>query len=144
MVSCPTRSKSLGQYLILRSNYFDQLIKVSLRILFDFDRVPPGFDKGHLISKCHFGVFNSSKKTNLKTLIFALAYWGRNFLFVFWKNLKHQKKRHFEINWPLGRICLKFGILCNLGDSYTPPRPSEISEKICSTKGKPFLISHLW
>ena len=53
--------------------------------------------KGQLISKGNFSVFNSPKK-NLKMLIFTLAYWGRNFLFVFWKNLKHQKKRHLEIN----------------------------------------------
>ena len=32
-------------------------------------------------------------------LIFALAYWGWNFLFVFWENWK--KKCPFEINWPL-------------------------------------------
>ena len=27
---------------------------------------------------------------------------------------------------------------------YTPPRPSEISEKNWNTKAKPFLTSHLW
>ena len=32
-----------------------------------------------------------SQKTNLKTQIFALAYWGRNFSFVFWENWKHHK-----------------------------------------------------
>ena len=38
--------------------------------------------KGQLISKGNFGVFNSSK-TILKILIFALAYLGRNFSFLF-------------------------------------------------------------
>ena len=47
--------------------------------------------KGQFISKYPFGVFNSSKKTNLKFLISALAYWGRNLSFVFWKNWKKQK-----------------------------------------------------
>ena len=42
--------------------------------------------KGQSISKGNFGVFNSSKKTNLKIQIFALAYKGRNVSFVFWKN----------------------------------------------------------
>jgi len=32
-------------------------------------------------------------------LIFALAYWGRNFSFVFWELKK--SKSPFEINWPL-------------------------------------------
>ena len=41
--------------------------------------------KVQLISKCLFAVFNSSKKRT-----FALAYWGRNFSFGFWKNLKNQ------------------------------------------------------
>ena len=39
------------------------------------------------------------RKMNLKTLIFAPAYWGRNFSFVFWKNWKH--KSPFEINRPI-------------------------------------------
>ena len=33
-------------------------------------------------------------------LIFALAYWGRNFSFVFWGELK-KTKSPFKINWPL-------------------------------------------
>ena len=52
--------------------------------------------KGQLISKCLLGVSNSPK--NLKTQIFALAYWGRNFSFVFGRIEK--PKCHFEINWP--------------------------------------------
>ena len=47
----------------------------------------------------------SSQKTNLKMLIFALAYYGRNFSFVFWENWK-QTKRPFEINWPLAWLTL--------------------------------------
>ena len=56
--------------------------------------------KGQLISKGNFSVFNSPKKTNLKTKSFILDYWGRNFLFVFWENWKKQKCP-YEINWPL-------------------------------------------
>ena len=37
---------------------------------------------------------------NLKMLIFALVYWGRNFLFVFLENWQNQKSP-LEINWPL-------------------------------------------
>ena len=47
--------------------------------------------KGQSISKETFGVFNSSKKTNLKILIFVLGYWGKKFSFFFWKNWKNQK-----------------------------------------------------
>ena len=47
------------------------------------------FSKGHLISKCFFGVFNSSKKQT-KTIFFVHLLEG----------LKIQN-RHFEINWPL-------------------------------------------
>ena len=42
---------------------------------------PPFFQ---LISKGNFSVFNM----NLEMLIFALAYWGRNFSFVFWEKKK--------------------------------------------------------
>ena len=41
-----------------------------------------------------------SQKTNMKTQVFALAYWGRNFLFIFWENW-NKPKCLFEINWPL-------------------------------------------
>ena len=48
-------------------------------------------DKGHLISKANFSVLNSPKN-NLKMLIFALAYWVRNFSFAFWDtNWRRQK-----------------------------------------------------
>ena len=40
---------------------------------------------------------------NLKMSIFALTYWGRNILFVFWEIWKKKPKSHFEINWPLAR-----------------------------------------
>jgi hypothetical protein len=33
-------------------------------------------------------------------LNFALAYWDRNFSFIFWGELK-KLKSPFEINWPL-------------------------------------------
>ena len=43
--------------------------------------------KGHLISKGHFGFFNSSKKNS------APVDYGKNLNFqvVFWKNWRHQK-----------------------------------------------------
>ena len=47
--------------------------------------------KGQLISKCLFCVFNSSKKTNLKIQIFALASWGRNSPFIFLEELNKPK-----------------------------------------------------
>ena len=37
-----------------------------------------------------FVCFQFFQKSNLKIQIFALAYWGRNFSFVFWKNWKNQ------------------------------------------------------
>ena len=40
--------------------------------------------------KMCFWCLQFSQKTNLKTQIFALAYWGRNFLFVFWENWQKQ------------------------------------------------------
>ena len=40
--------------------------------------------KGPLISKCLFDGSDSPQKTIL-TQILALAYWGRNFSFVFWR-----------------------------------------------------------
>ena len=54
--------------------------------------------KGQLISKGNW-YLQFFHKINLKILIFAPAYWGRNFSFVFWKNWKSQIP--FEINWPL-------------------------------------------
>ena len=42
--------------------------------------------RGQLISKGDLSVSNSSKKMNLKMLTFALAYWDRNFSFVFCEN----------------------------------------------------------
>ena len=44
--------------------------------------------KGQLM---YFWCLQFFQKTNLKTLIFALAYWGRNFSFIFWKYWKHKK-----------------------------------------------------
>ena len=37
-------------------------------------------------------------------LIFVLAYWSRNFSFVFWENWR-KTKSPFEINWPLRSYC---------------------------------------
>ena len=53
--------------------------------------------KGQLIWKCLFGVFNSPKKTNLKTQIFATgAEISRSFL-----GRIEKTKYPFEINWLL-------------------------------------------
>ena len=46
------------------------------------------FVKGQLISK---EILVSSILPKNELEIFALAYWGRNFLFVFWENWKNQK-----------------------------------------------------
>ena len=68
------------------------------------------------------------QKTNLKLSMFALAYLGRNFSFVFWKDWKN-KKRHFEINWPLlWNINLCY---IPLADSAAAGKFSLISKKKC-------------
>ena len=54
--------------------------------------------KGQLISEENF-TSSILPKNELKNVIFALAYWGRNFSFVFWENSKNQKP--FEITWSL-------------------------------------------
>jgi hypothetical protein len=41
--------------------------------------------KGQLILKENL-VSSILKKNKLKMLIFALAFWGRNFFFIFWEN----------------------------------------------------------
>ena len=49
-------------------------------------------DKGQLISKCLFGVFNSSKKMNEKIRLNYYDTSGRIvFVRFFWKNWRHQK-----------------------------------------------------
>ena len=60
--------------------------------------------KGHLISKCLFGVFNFSQKTNenMSTWGIILHSSKVEFFRSFLGELKIPK-RHFEINWPLGR-----------------------------------------
>ena len=60
-----------------------------------------------------------SQKMNLKTQIFALAYWGRTFSLVFWENWK--KKCPFEINWPL--VWNFFEILWMIINNELPQRP---------------------
>ena len=57
--------------------------------------------KGHLISKCLFGVLNSSKKQTKKfNLTKCYATSGRIIIVHFLEEFKTQK-RYFEINWPL-------------------------------------------
>ena len=45
---------------------------------------------GQLISKGDFRIF-IPPKNKLENVKLALAYWGRNFSFVFWKNWNSQK-----------------------------------------------------
>ena len=85
------------------------------------------FYKGQLISNGHFGVFNSSKKTKLKTLIFALA-----------KDLWLQMDG-IAVN---GLIILKYWLQAYW--LFTPPRLSEISMTNWRAKVKPVLTPHLW
>ena len=58
------------------------------------------WSKGQLISKCLFGIFDSSKKPTKKSDLTTMVPPVELFSFIFWKNLK-TPKRHFEINWPL-------------------------------------------
>ena len=46
--------------------------------------------KGQLISKCLFGVSNSSKKRTKKFDLTTMIPQVELFLFIFWKNSKHQ------------------------------------------------------
>ena len=57
--------------------------------------------KGHLISKCLYGIFNSpNKRTKILTLL--LWYLKSNcFCSFFWRI--EDTKRHFEIDWPLSK-----------------------------------------
>ena len=41
------------------------------------------------------------QKTNLKIQIFALAYWGWNFLYGFWKNWKKESNLSLSQNTPI-------------------------------------------
>ena len=61
--------------------------------------LPCTIAKGQLISKCIFGVFNFSQKTNktFQLLGYLRSTCSRSF---FWEKLK-TLKRHFEINWTL-------------------------------------------
>jgi hypothetical protein len=47
--------------------------------------------KGQLITKCLFGVLNSSKKQTKKFDLTTMISQVEFFLFVFWKNSKHRK-----------------------------------------------------
>ena len=48
------------------------------------------YGKGQLISKCLFGIFNSSRKKPTKFDFTTMVLQVKMFLFVFWENLKHQ------------------------------------------------------
>ena len=48
-------------------------------------------DKGPLISKCLFGIFNSPKKRTKKFDFTTIVPQVELFSFVFWENLRHQK-----------------------------------------------------
>ena len=60
--------------------------------------------KGQLISKCLLGIFNTPKKRK-KSSPLLLWYLKLNFFVYFLGELK-TAKRHFEINWPLKRLCI--------------------------------------
>jgi hypothetical protein len=53
--------------------------------------------KGQLISKCIFGVFNSSKKNELENFNFCPSLMGQKFFVRFLEEMK-TPKRLFEIN----------------------------------------------
>ena len=65
--------------------------------------------KGHLISKCLFGVFNFPKKQKKNNLTWGSIVIKSNFFVCFFGI---QKKRHFEIKWPLNMESVQgFGFL---------------------------------
>ena len=68
--------------------------------------------KGQLISKCLFGIFNLSQKTNEKILLY---YYGTSSRIVFVRFLGELNtlKRHFEINWPLENFVWRWLRLLN-------------------------------
>ena len=76
-----------------------QWTQPSLRRLQATSLLQPSLTKMIWMVQNHFGPIEGQgiwrlqffQKTNLKALTFALAYWSRNFSFVFWKNSKHQK-----------------------------------------------------
>ena len=76
----------------------------SIRILWNL-KLP----KGQLISKCLFGVLNSSKKGTKTIRPWGIIVVESNFLVRFLEEFK-TPKRHFEINWPL----LYLGIMYHL------------------------------
>ena len=60
-------------------------------------------DKGQLISKCLFGIFNCPKKQTKKFNFTIMVPKVKLFLFVFWENWRHQKdisilNRHRKCN----------------------------------------------
>ena len=58
--------------------------------------------KGQLISKCPYGVFNSSKNERKYLTFSTIIPQVELFLFIFWKNWRYQKKISKLCNWPLG------------------------------------------
>ena len=84
--------------------------------------------KGQSISKCLFWCFQFSQKTNLKTQIFALAYLGGNFSFIFWENWK-KSKFPFEIKWPLLRISLYSFVYGRGGFKLNPIQKKQMIRK---------------
>ena len=59
--------------------------------------------KGHLISKCHFGVFNFFQKTNENNLTWGIIVVNLN-LFILFLEETSAWKNHFNFVWPLGAI----------------------------------------
>ena len=73
--------------------------------------------KGQLISKCLFGVFNFSQKTNENKSTWGIIVVKLNIFIRFLGELRIPKSP-FEINWPLGWIghwaaITKIGISCS-------------------------------
>ena len=59
-----------------------------------------GLTKGQLISKCLFGVINSSKK-RMKTIRFEETIVVKSSFFVSFLEELKISKRHYEFKWPL-------------------------------------------
>ena len=78
--------------------------------------------KGQLISKCLFGVLNSSKKQTKTIRPWGIIVVESNFLVRFLEEFK-TPKRHFEINWPL---------------------PYYVSMSVCGNTKKMYAPIHIW
>ena len=103
--------------------------------------------KGQLISKGHFGVFNSSKKKYEKirpnsTMIPQVEL----FLFIFfWKNWGYQKVL-FEINWLFKGLENEQGVRaflahsCNVGDWFVLYQLSKNTDKVFFSQLLPVIV----